>query len=778
MRLLLPTLLLPFLASLLHAENAPAVYSKLLHSTAWVRTTTQGVGTGWVVDEKRRWLITNLHVVGDQDRVEAFFVDERDGQPIAERQYYLESQKRLHEEGRAVRGKVIARREKSDLALIELEKLPRGIVALPLAPSSGPGEHVHSIGNRQDADAIFLHCEGEIRQIGRLTDGYFWRGKKLAAGASCLITQSPIVPGDSGGALVNERSEVVGVLSGLRPAPLASIAIHVSEVRELLAEATKGEKPKAKEETPASSEIYRKLLHATVWVRPTATEGRAAGWIVDRERRLLLTTSSAAGASDLVDVLFPRRTQGNPVAEADAYVDRIGLRQEGKLVRGLVIARDAKRDLALIKLEEMPTSAEQLPLSKVEAKPAERVHVLSHPSGVELLWLYASGSVRQAANIELIASALAEALKPRVLLMQLPHQGSSSGGPVVNERGELIGMLAAKEGAQQQLGYAIAASELFMKSSQAMIAPTTANELYRYGKYLFEHGLHRMALEAFFHALGPRQPLNLSELVRAAIYLGETKAAVAAGKELAALDGESLLFQAYLAWALAENGQLDDAAKRCEQIISKDRKIAIAFLARARSKKVKESIADLDEAIFLDPQQVDFYRARAGAYEQIEDNDKAIADWSRAIELQPYQLDPVRRRAILYLKRNELKHSVADFERLIELQPKEPDNYRGLAKVCLAQGDEPKALHALSSAIRWKPEMLAFISADVLDHGMNLVIRWPDDPTKRPAWYRQALLTIRAVIVDEKVRMKIDAALVVKMDDVIELEKRIRNLER
>src|SRR4051794_23955270 len=131
----LSLLLLAALAPTAVADGVE-VHARLLKSTAWVRTTTEGVGTGWVVDAKRRWLVTNLHVVGDQDRVEAIFPVERDGRVVAERQYYLENQAALHEQGRAVKGKVILRRPASDLALVELEKLPEGIVALPLAEGS------------------------------------------------------------------------------------------------------------------------------------------------------------------------------------------------------------------------------------------------------------------------------------------------------------------------------------------------------------------------------------------------------------------------------------------------------------------------------------------------------------------------------------------------------------------------------------------------------------------------------------------------------------------
>ena len=557
-------------------------YSRLLRSTAWIRTTTQGVGAGWVVDAKRRWLITNLHVVGDQDRVDAFFVDAKDSMPNTEREHYLENQKKLHDEGKAVRGKVIARRESSDLALVELEKLPDGVAALPLAGElPGPGAKVQSVGHRHDSEALWLSSSGEVRQVGSLTDGYFWRGKKLAAGMPCLIAQLPIHPGDSGGAVANERGEVVGVVSGGRwQAPLAAIVIQTAEVRKLLAQVQKSEKPLASRPSVAT-EIYRKLLDATVWVRPGATEGRGAGWLVDRERRLILTTASAAGASDLVDVVFPLMSKGNVTAEAEAYADRIELRKSEQLVRGLVLARDGKRDLALIELESIPPFAAALAMATKEPAPAEHVHAVSHPSGVELLWLYASGSIRQAANIALVPSSMGEGAKCRTLLLQLPHQASSSGGPVADDEGRVVRMLAAKEGAQQQLGYAITSSELraFLDSARPIFAPKTAVELKKRSRYLQARGRFAAATATIGRAieLEPKNAALRRDLVELLIQAGMTDDLAA---NASFLNRDTVEDAALLTRVLLVTGKRHEAAALCEQVLKRDRKNAISYMVR------------------------------------------------------------------------------------------------------------------------------------------------------------------------------------------------------
>ena len=53
-----------------------------LPAVGWVHATDKGKGTGWVVDAKRRYLITNYHVVGENATAEVQFPVLHNGQPI------------------------------------------------------------------------------------------------------------------------------------------------------------------------------------------------------------------------------------------------------------------------------------------------------------------------------------------------------------------------------------------------------------------------------------------------------------------------------------------------------------------------------------------------------------------------------------------------------------------------------------------------------------------------------------------------------------------------
>src|SRR5262249_15405035 len=155
-----------------------------------------------------RLLLTNEHVVGAASEVVVFFPTAENGSLVTDPAYYVKKVTALH-------GRVVARDARRDLALIQLPALPGGVVALPLAGQSArPGQTVHSIGTSgADHGTLWSYTRGEVRAVHaiRLTDETTQREFQS------LETQSPTNHGDSGGPMVNDRSELVGVVESYDP---------------------------------------------------------------------------------------------------------------------------------------------------------------------------------------------------------------------------------------------------------------------------------------------------------------------------------------------------------------------------------------------------------------------------------------------------------------------------------------------------------------------------------------------------------------------------------
>jgi HEAT repeat protein len=210
------------------AADGQKVYKYLLKSTALI---IHGIsmGSGSLIDRSNRLVLTNYHVVGDSDVVFVFFPPQ-DGKPIPSQDYFFKNTMSKD----ALIGKVLHKEMGVDLAILQLNKLPDGIEALPLATGRpAPGTQVYSVGHPGASQGLWLYTHGEVRQLLHMQWMARGHGEMiLKCDANVVLTNSATNPGDSGGPLVNGRGELVAVVHGTNPnANLMSVFIDGSEVR-------------------------------------------------------------------------------------------------------------------------------------------------------------------------------------------------------------------------------------------------------------------------------------------------------------------------------------------------------------------------------------------------------------------------------------------------------------------------------------------------------------------------------------------------------------------
>ncbi|HYT93556.1 MAG TPA: tetratricopeptide repeat-containing serine protease family protein [Gemmataceae bacterium] len=220
-------------------EPAPKqIYRQTLRSVTLVAA-GQPRGSAWVVDRANRLLVTNAHVVGNDDFLEVIFPGYRDGGVIAEKDDYLKRAVR-------VRARVVDVSSQDDLAILQADTLPADVVALKLAAGSpGPGERVHSIGNPASSGALWVYTSGTVRQVYQRKWFAGLDPRKLyRLNTRVIETQSPTNPGDSGGPLVNDRGELIGVTQGgTTSGQLVSWFVDVTPVRKFVAQTQRLLKP-------------------------------------------------------------------------------------------------------------------------------------------------------------------------------------------------------------------------------------------------------------------------------------------------------------------------------------------------------------------------------------------------------------------------------------------------------------------------------------------------------------------------------------------------------
>lgn len=169
---------------------------------------SEGIGSGFVVDTTRKWVVTNYHVVGDSKSATVIFPDGAKAEVEGWRAHYTDFDLALLQ----------IKTDKKLTALTVAEKLPR------------KGESTVAIGAPQGLS--FTASEGIVSGIrkGEELDQF---GPKLKG--TWLQTSTPISPGSSGGPLLNRKGEVVGVNSAsLAGAQNLNFAISCEQINRLV----------------------------------------------------------------------------------------------------------------------------------------------------------------------------------------------------------------------------------------------------------------------------------------------------------------------------------------------------------------------------------------------------------------------------------------------------------------------------------------------------------------------------------------------------------------
>jgi len=180
-----------------------------------------GHGTGVLISDDGL-VFTNSHVVGDSKKVAVYFMPKNSGK-YTDKEYMA--------------GMVVNNNKEVDLALIKLLKTPAGVKPLPLANASTIkiGQDVHAIGH-PGLGAQWTYTRG---YIGQILNNYEWQypDDEIKRKAQMVIqSQTPIMGGNSGGPLLNDAGEVIGVNSFDNDFDGANYSVSVKDLKLFLNE--------------------------------------------------------------------------------------------------------------------------------------------------------------------------------------------------------------------------------------------------------------------------------------------------------------------------------------------------------------------------------------------------------------------------------------------------------------------------------------------------------------------------------------------------------------
>ena len=348
-----------------------------------------------------------------------------------------------------------------------------------------------------------------------------------------------------------------------------------------------------------------------------------------------------------------------------------------------VLAVDAEGDLALLKIDAPATQIRPLSLDKTSPQEGESVVVIGNPLGLE-------GSVTNG-----IVSAVRDIPTfGRIIQITAPISAGSSGSPVVNMQGQVIGVATLQITGGQSVNFAIPSERIAQldRSSQAQIGQAMS-----LGELVLTTSRNKRAraVEYFRNGLSF---LSKDDCQGALTYFQKATEADNAYAEAWAQAG-------FCHEKLGRHSDAIEASKKAVSIRPSSESYFNIGLANYYLKQYKEAEAAYRQAIKLDPYNAaDAYYALGLNYRDWGQFDDEVAAYKNAIRQRPDYAAAFDRLGQRYLLMKRYPDAIEAFKQLAMLKPGDANAQNNLGEAYAAAGKSEEATETFRQAIRLKPD--------------------------------------------------------------------------
>jgi S1-C subfamily serine protease len=217
------------------------------------------------------------------------------------------------------------------------------------------------------------------------------------------------------------------LLFGLAQGQTSDVDLEALKRRLTGAQISKGPDAAGVTRSPWGPEMYRATVDSVVLVA-VKDKGFGSGVVISPNCHLL-TNWHVVGAARQVAVIF----RPLPPRSLDTVT-------KDDLRRARVLKIDQPTDLALLQIDPCPSGVRHLPLEEPDRiEVGQDVFAIGHPE--QLYWTYTEGVISQirprnrwqAESVQFVAT---------VLQTQTPISFGSSGGPLINRSGRIVGIIS------------------------------------------------------------------------------------------------------------------------------------------------------------------------------------------------------------------------------------------------------------------------------------------------------------------------------------------------
>ena len=342
-----------------------------------------------------------------------------------------------------------------------------------------------------------------------------------------------------------------------------------------------------------------------------------------------------------------------------------------------VLALDGEGDLALLSVEVPRATAIPLPIVKAVPQEGESVVVVGNPYGLE-------GSVSNG-----IVSAVREiAGYGKIIQITAPISPGSSGSPVVNMAGQVIGVATLQAAEGQSLNFAVPAER---------ISQLKVTEMQTFASLNSETQKNKRSAAERLYSLGLAQ-LSRDDYGKAVTFF--EKAA-----ETDPTYAEAWYQTGYCYGALDKDA---DALRASKQAVKLRPDWAAAHINVGASSyalgQYKEAVDAFRQAIRLDESNADAQYSLGLALGKLARTDEEILAYRRTIAIKPDHANAIEKLGLALFKLKRFSDAVAAFEALKTYRP-DAKTYGNLGESLLEAGKIEESIEPLNTAISYNQDL-------------------------------------------------------------------------
>jgi tetratricopeptide (TPR) repeat protein len=446
-------------------------------------------------------------------------------------------------------------------------------------------------------------------------------------------------------------------------------------------------------------ELVRRIKPSAVAIETFDSRGeklsRGSGFFIDNDRivtnRHVIENAHRAEVHSSTGVVFP--------------------------VKG-VLAVDAEGDIALLKIDAPNPAIRPLPLDKTSPQEGESIVVIGNPLGLE-------GSVTNG-----IVSAVRDIPTfGRIIQITAAISSGSSGSPVVNMQGQVIGIATLQVTGGQSVNFAIPSERISqlqiasVMSLSELVASSGRNKRAKAVQF-FRNGLSFLSKDDCEKALPYFEKATESDSSYADAWaqsgfcnekLGRHSEALEASKKAVSLrpSAESYFNIGLASFYLKQYREAADAyraAIKLDPYNAADAYYALGLVYRDWGK-ADEEIQAYKQAIKQRPDYTGAYERLGSRYLKSKKYNEALEVYRQLAALKPGDPFAPNSMGEAYLELNRLNEAVESFRQSIRLKPDFGRAYYNLGKSLLAQGNRDAALEQYTILTNIDPDWAEKLNA-------------------------------------------------------------------